>query len=424
MAYRSRMQNWSGNYTYTAARVESPRTVDELAAIVKAEPRVKALGTRHCFNSIADTPGVQISTLNLDKVLAVDVDRRQVTIEGGVTYGQLNPVLHAAGLALPNLASLPHVTVAGACATATHGSGETLGCLSTHVAEMDFVTADGSVRTVKRGDADFAGSVVHLGRLGIVTRLVLDCVPTFEMKQTVIRRVPIDAYLLNVADIAASVYSVSLFTTWQTDAFDQVWLKAVADRPPFDLTTIGGTPATSPVHPIEDVPGVPGFSGYDPAAATEQGGVTGPAYLRLTHFKLEHTPSSGNEIQSEFFIAREHFAAGVEAIRQLRDDIRPMIQVSEIRLVAADELWMSPFYRRPSVGFHFTWRKDPAGVLAVAAKIEAALKPFDPRPHWGKVSTIVDAAEKRYPMKAAFDDLVKRYDPAGKFASLPLATAT
>ncbi|MGC4032350.1 MAG: FAD-binding protein [Tepidisphaeraceae bacterium] len=416
------MQNWSGNYTYTAARVDAPRSVDELTTIVKKESRVKALGTRHCFNAIADTPGVQISTLNLDKVLAVDVSRRQVTVEGGITYGQLNPVLHTAGLALPNLASLPHVTIAGACATATHGSGETLGCLSTHVAEMDFVTADGSLKTVKRGNADFAGCVVHLGRLGIVTRLVLDCVPTFEMKQTVIRRVPMAAYVQHVNDIAASVYSVSLFTTWQTEAFDQVWLKAVADQPSLDLTTLGGTPATGPVHPIENVPGAPGFSCYDPAASTEQGGVAGPAYLRLTHFKLEHTPSSGNEIQSEFFIAREHFAAGVEAISKLRDDIRPVIQVSEIRLVAADELWMSPFYRRPSVGFHFTWRKDPAGVLAVAKKIEAALKPFDPRPHWGKVSTIGETAETKYPMKAAFDDLVKRWDPHGKFAPLPNAS--
>jgi len=412
------MQNWSGNYTYRAERMESPRSVEEAAAIVRAEPRVKALGTRHGFTAIADTPGVQVSTLHLNKVLNIDVARRQVAVEGGVTYGQLNAVLHAAGLSLANLASLPHVSIAGACATATHGSGETLGCLSTQVAEMDFITADGTVRTVKRGDADFNGCVVHLGRLGIVTRLVLDCVPAFEVEQTVFRRVPVAGYLQNVSEIAASVYSVSIFTTWQSDTFDQVWLKAVAGRPPFDLARLGGTPATGPVHPIEDVPGMPGFTGYDPAAATEQGGVPGPAYLRLTHFRLEHTPSSGDEIQTEFFVAREHFAAAVEAVAALRADIRPVIQVSEIRLVAADELWMSPFYRRPSVGLHFTWRKDPAAVMAVVAKIEAVLSPFDPRAHWGKVSTIGGSVEKRYPMKSAFDDLVHRWDPTGKFSPI------
>ena len=412
------MQNWAGNYTYKATRVESPRSVEELAAIVKSESHVKALGTRHCFNAIADTTGVQISTLNLNKVLGIDVGRRQATIEGGVTYGQLNPALHSAGLALPNLASLPHVSIAGACATATHGSGEKLGCLSAHVAEMDFVTADGGVRTVKRGDADFPGCVVHLGRLGIVTRMVLDCVPAFDIAQTVTRRVPMAAYLRHSAEIAASVYSVSVFTTWQTDAFDQVWLKFTADQVPFDLTALGGVPETNRVHPIENVPGAPPFTHYDPAAATDQGGVAGPSYLRLTHFKLEHTPSSGDEMQTEFFLAREHYAAAVEAIARLRDDIRPVIQVSEIRLIAADDLWMSPFYQRPSVAFHFTWRKNPAAVLPVITKLEAALASFAPRTHWGKASTIAEATERSYPMKSAFDDLVKRWDPTAKFKSL------
>jgi xylitol oxidase len=284
------------------------------------------------------------------------------------------------------------------------------------VSALELVTADGDVRTLRRGEADFDGAVVGLGALGVVTKLTLDLVPAFDVAQFIYRRVPVANFIANYDAILASAYSASVFTNWQSEAFEQVWMKCLADRPHFDLTTIGGTPAEAAVHPIENVPGMPPFVGNDPEKSTVQCGVPGPWHARLPHFKFEHTPSSGEELQSEFFVPREHAAAAFAAIADLRDEIRPLIQVSELRVVAPDELWLSPYYRRPTVGIHFTWRRDPAGVAALVRQIEEKLAPFDMRPHWAKVFTPQpERMSGLYPKWNAFRDLVRRYDPNGKF---------
>ena len=415
------MDNWAGNLTYQAARVERPTTPAAVAAIVRAADRVRAVGTRHCFNAVADSPGgTLISTAELNRVGAIDTagDRPTVTVEPGVTYAQLGPVLHAAGWALANLASLPHISVGGSVATGTHGSGQAVGCLSTQVAALDLVTADGTSRTLGRGDADFAGAVVGLGTLGVVTSLTLDLVPTFDVAQTVYDAVPMDRFLADLDAIGGGTYSVSGFTDWQRNRFTQVWVKAVAGRGHPDLRQVGGTLADGPRHPLMGRAGNVASDGAGADACTQQLGVPGPWHERLPHFRAEFTPSSGHELQTEYFVPRDRAADAIAAVAELRDVVGPVLQVSEVRLIAADDLWLSMAYNRPSVAIHFTWHKDPAGVAAVLPRLEAALAPFDARPHWGKLFVERGPlAGTRHPRWGDFRDLARRLDPTGKFAS-------
>ena len=405
--------NWAGNYTYGAARLHEPRTLDELRELIARSDKVRVLGTRHSFNDVADTPGDLISLANFNRVLSLDATASgtTVTIEAGVTYGQLARHLHAAGYALPNLASLPHISVAGACATATHGSGDANGILATSVAAVEMITADGNVRTYAReADGDrFRGAVVALGGIGAVTKLTLDVVPTFNIRQRVYENLSFAAAIEHFETIVASAYSVSLFTDWRGDTINQVWLKRrTIDREHgADLAALGATPATRRLHPI------PTISAEN---CTEQLDIPGPWHARLPHFRMDFMPSAGEELQSEYLVPREHAVAALRAINAMRDRIAPLLQISEVRTIAADDFWMSPCYRQPCAAVHFTWRKDWPGVSALLPDIEAQLAPFRARPHWGKLFTMPPThLRPLYPKLADFRELLQTFDPCGKF---------
>jgi alditol oxidase len=405
-------RNWAGNYTYRAARVRRPETVAEVRELVATLNRVKALGSRHSFNEIADSPEDLISLERLARVVAIDRERRTATVEAGVRYGNLCAELHRAGFALPNLASLPHISVAGACATATHGSGDRNSNLATAVAALELVTADGAVAALSRdGDGDdFRGAVVGLGGLGVVTQLTLDLVPAFELRQEVYEDLPLERLEAHFDDIVASAYSVSLFTYWREARFHQVWLKRrVSDGAAneVDLERFGARPATHQRHPIDGLP---------PRNCTPQLGSPGPWHERLPHFRMEFTPSSGAELQSEYLVPRHHAVAALRTIDGLRDRVAPLLQVSEVRTIAADDLWLSPCYGQPCVGLHFTWVPDWPGVSALLPLLEEQLAPFEARPHWGKLfTTPPERLDALYPRLPDFRDLLRRYDPTGKF---------
>jgi xylitol oxidase len=333
-----------------------------------------------------------------------------VTIDGAVRYGELAGPLDAAGFALPNLASLPHISVAGACATSTHGSGDRNGSLPTAVSATEVVTADGEIKGFSRASdrAEFDGTVVSLGGLGVVTKLTLQLQPSFQVRQHVFDDLPFAQVVNHFDEITSSAYSVSLFTQWRGRTIDQVWLKRLVvegeAEPPADF--FGATLATVPRHPI------PGMS---PAACTEQG-VPGSWHERLPHFRMDHTPSSGDELQSEYQVPRRRAVDALLAIDALRDQVSPLLQASEVRTIAADELWMSPSFGRDSVAIHFTWKPDWEGVRRLLPRIEDALAPFEPRPHWGKLFTIPpDVLRSRYPKLPDFELLLRRHDPLGKF---------
>ncbi|MGC9665531.1 D-arabinono-1,4-lactone oxidase [Planosporangium sp. 12N6] len=404
--------NWAGNVTFRARRIHRPSSLAELRDLVAGSTRVRALGTGHAFNRLADTTGDLISLAGLPPVMDLDPARGTVTVAAGVRYGELATYLHGAGYALHNLASLPHISVAGACATATHGSGDRNGNLATAVAALDLVTAGGDVVTVSRdSDPDrLSGSVVALGALGVVTAVTLDVVPTFDVAQYVYDDLPDDRLRRHWAEIFASGYSVSVFTDWSALRVNQVWLKrrvgdADATAPP--ERWLGATLADGPRHPV---PGLP------PVNCTPQLGGPGPWHERLPHFRLDFTPSSGEELQSEFFVPRDLAPAALDAVDGIRDRVAPVLQISEIRTVAADDLWLSPSYRRDSLALHFTWVKDAGAVLPVVAALEERLAPLEARPHWGKIFTIApEVVRGRYKRMPDFADLRGRHDPAGTF---------
>ena len=408
------LTNWAGNVRFSARELHRPGSVPELQRLVAGSPRARALGTGHAFSRIADSPGALISVAGLPKIIEIDAGRPGVTVSAGLTYGELAPELHKRGYALRNLASLPHISVAGACATATHGSGNLLGNLATAVNRVEMVTAEGDLLSLSREDSggEFGGAVVALGSLGILTSLCLDVVPAFDLRQHVYDDVPLDQVTARLDEIFASAYSVSLFTDWRRPVIRQVWLKILAgeqDPPDADPGWHGGAPADGPRHPV---PGLP------PAATTDQLGARGPWHQRLPHFRLGFKPSAGSELQSEYLLPRELARAALEAIAQISDSVAAVLQICEIRTVAADELWLSPSYRQDTVGLHFTWVDDARAVQGALAMVERQLAPLRPRPHWGKLFAIgPETLDECYDRLPDFRRLMRRYDPSGKFSN-------
>lgn len=397
--------NWAGNITYTAGEVHRPESVDALRALVAGSERVRVLGSGHSFNEIAEPgpEGVLLSLTGLAPEIEVDTTARTVRVGGGVRYAELARAVHAHGLALHNMASLPHISVAGSVATGTHGSGDGNGPLAAAVREVELVTADGATLTLARGDGRFGGAVTSLGALGVVTALTLDLEPAFEVAQRVHGELPLAG--LDFDAVSAAAYSVSLFTRWRHSGFDQVWVKERADRAAADFPC--AAPATEAMHPV---PGMPAVN------CTEQFGVPGPWHERLPHFRAEFTPSSGEELQSEYLLPRSFAGEALRALDGVRHVVAPVLQVCEVRTVAADEQWLSPAHGRDTVALHFTWIADPAPVLPVVRRVEEVLAPYEARPHWGKVFT-VPAADLRalYPRLGDFRALAEVLDPTGKF---------
>ncbi|GAA2389406.1 putative xylitol oxidase [Catellatospora methionotrophica] len=397
--------NWAGNVTFRAARLHRPVTVDELRGVVAGARQVRALGTGHSFNRIADTPYDLVTVARLPRVAELDRGRSTVRVSAGTRYGELAPYLHRHGYALHNLGSLPHISIAGAVATGTHGSGDRNGNLATAVRGMELVTADGELVTV--GTEDLPGSVVSLGALGVVTALDLAVVPTFEVRQRVYEHLPRAALEEHFDEVFGAAYSVSLFTRWRGPDVEQVWLKQRAGAEPIDGDLFGARPADGARHPIVTM---------SPVHCTPQLGEPGPWHERLPHFRLDFTPSAGDELQSEYFVPRSQALAAFAALDEIADRIALVVQVSEVRSIAADELWLSPAYGRDSIAFHFTWIADEAAVAPVVGAVEDRLIPLGARPHWGKVFGIDPALIRaQYPRLPDFTALTTRLDPEAKF---------
>jgi xylitol oxidase len=404
-------ENWAGNLTYSTDRLYTPGSVDEVRQVVKSCARLRALGTRHSFNTIADSTQNQISLKRLDQIVINDA-AHAVTVGAGVTYGKLAPIIDERGYALHNLASLPHISVAGAISTATHGSGVHNGNLATAVAGLELVTADGETLVLSREkDGDrFLGAVVGLGGLGVVTSVTLDLLPAFKVAQSVYEHLSLDHLKHHFDEIFSSGYSVSLFTDWQHHEATEVWIKrklAPGDKNDWPAEFFGAKLATKKLHPIEDHPA---------EACTDQQGIPGPWYERLPHFRMNFTPSSGRELQTEYFVPRDRGYEAILAVEKLRDQITPHLFITELRTIAADNLWMSTAYQRPSLAIHFTWKPEWPEVSKILPLIEKQLEPFEPRPHWAKLFTIPPARlQSRYTRLAEFKALLKQYDPGAKF---------
>lgn len=411
------LKNWAGNLTYGTDQLDQAKSVAEAQEVVKKYDKIKQLGTRHCFNKIADTDERFVSLVGAPEDIVIAPDGKSVTVNAGIKYGELSPYLHEKGFALHNLASLPHISVAGAIATATHGSGEKNGNLASAVSGLEMITANGEIVTLSRekDGEKFNAAVVHLGALGLLTKVTLDIQPTFLMTQYVYQNMPIAQLKDNFDEIQASGYSVSLFTNWQSQDIAEVWVKQRADAPQMSQKEwLGATLATKDLHPI------PELSAQN---CTAQMGVPGPWYERMPHFKMGFTPSSGDELQAEYFVPRQHAVDAIMAIARLGDQVGPYLLTSEVRAIAADNLWMSPCYKQDCITIHFTWKPDWPGVSKLLPVVERELAPYQARPHWGKLFTMAPAdLEKRYVKLAEFREVAKEYDPKGKFQNTFLKT--
>lgn len=398
--------NWAGNVTFGCARIHQPETLDELRRLVQTSAKVRALGSGHSFNLVADSTDDLVRVDRLPPSIEIDPVASTVTVNAGMRYAELAVALHRAGFALENLASLPHISVAGSCATGTHGSGDDRRCLSASVSALQLLGPDGDLVELsrERDPETFPGAVVALGALGVVTRLSLDIEPAYTMRQQVRVGVPLDEVADRLDEVFGAAYSTSVFTDWHSSEAD-VWLKHRIDRP--EGAWCGGR--TAP-HPMNPVPGMP------PESSTEQLGATGPWHERLPHFRPELAPSAGEELQSEFYVPRAAAPDAFAALRGIGSLVAPLLHIAEVRTVREDDLWLSPAYGRDSVTFHFTWRKDPESVLPVLSAVEECLLPLGARPHWGKLTTIApEDIAAGYERGPDFERLARSFDPSGKF---------
>lgn len=403
--------NWAGNVVFGARALHHPGSVAEVQQVVARSERVRVLGTGHSFSPVADTAGDLLRLDRLPRVLEVDTSSRSVQVSAGLTYGEVAAHLHEHGLALANLGSLPHISVAGACSTGTHGSGDANQVLAASVLALQLVTADGSLLELdrERDATRFDGAVVALGTLGVVTRLTLAVVPAFDLTQEVRERLPLDTLVEHLDEVMAAGYSVSVFTDWSSPVAGSAWVKRPAEAAPLPGDWLGTVAADGPRHPVAGMP---------TEHSTQQLGEPGPWHERLPHFRMHFVPSSGDELQSEYLVPREHGASALRAVESVAAVVAPVLQVGEVRSIAADRQWLSAAHGRDSLGLHFTWVPDAAAVAPAVSALERVLEPFEPRPHWGKVfSTDPAIVGARYPRLADFVALRDELDPRRRFAN-------
>ena len=405
----TREHNWADNYTFSAARIHRPASVEEARRIVARSPHIRAIGARHSFNSLADSPGDLIDLGGIDPGFVIDPERRTVTVGAATSYGALANYLHRAGWALHNMASLPHVSVAGAIATGTHGSGDGLGNLATAVAALDIVSATGDLITARAGDPDFDGVVAALGALGVVTRVALDIQPDFEIRQDAFEGLPWRTVLSDFDAVMSAGYSVSLMTSWSGPTVTRLWIKT---------RLVDGAQETVSGSHLDATP-----TAYPSPVATPEVmqrlnpfGAPGPWSERLPHFRPEVVPGPAGHLQSEYMVPRSNARAAIAKLRSMGDRIDRHLWATEIRSMAGDTLWLSPSYGDDRVGIHFSWRREPDVVQAMTTEIEAMLLPLGARPHWGKlIHAPAEQLAPLYPKMSDFRELARSYDSGGKF---------
>jgi len=414
MSQEEKIKNWAGNLEFSSTNLQQAKTVDEVQQFVAQHNKFKTLGTKHCFNNIADSKNGFLSLTEFANKIDIDRTAMKVTVDGGLRYGKVAEYINNEGFALHNLASLPHISVAGSCATATHGSGAKNGNLSSAVAAMEIVKADGKIINLSRekNGEEFLAAVVNLGALGVVTKVTLDVQPTYQVRQDVYENLSFEHLKEHFDAIMSAGYSVSLFTDWQNKNCSEVWIKNKVEKG-FNFQArqefFGATAATKNVHPI---------IALGAENCTEQMGVPGSWHERLPHFKMGFTPSSGKELQAEYFVPREHSYEAIMAVEKLHEKITPHLFITEIRTINGDNLWMSPCYKQPSTAIHFTWKQEWDAVKKLLPMIEEQLAPFNAKPHWGKLFTMKPSILKsRYSKLKEFQQLMREYDPQRKFSN-------
>lgn len=399
------LSNWGGNLVYGSGAIEAPATIEELSEIIRSG-KVRPIGTMHSFSKVVVGEGTLVSAAGLAFEPALDKASSTVKVSAATRFGDLALFLEKNGVALKNMGSLPHISIAGAAATGTHGSGDKNQILSSSLSAYSFLNSKGELVRYQRGDENFEACRVGLGAYGLWVSVELDVVPSFQIRQDVYLDIPWEVFYEDPTNLTSAGYSVSLFTKWGEVSIDQVWVKALpGDKAGLPIAGISPEKTSRK----ELAPGV----GDN---LTQQGGVEGPWLDRLPHFRLDATPSAGNEIQTEYFIQRKNIVGAVKAVNKIAEQINHTLIITEVRTIAQDDAWLSPMNRGDSVALHFTWVNDTPAVDKAVAALEEVLAEFDPIPHWGKVhhfdkSKLEKVHARLGKARAVFDEL----DPEGVF---------
>lgn len=403
------MQNWAKNITFSSQNYIEIENLTQLQKVIESSNRLKVVGTSHSFSEIADTTGTLISLKNLDSEIEIDEKSQTVKVSAGTSYANLAKYLEKNGWALSNLASLGEITIAGAVMTGTHGSGSNNKVLSDSVVAIEMILASGDKFVIDRKDfTQFSGFVVSFGALAVFTKLTLKIVKSFSVKQVVYENIPIQSVLENFNEIFDRPYSASYFSNWSPKNTGQIWMKFLDDDkyPELQSKAYGGNLALTNQHPVKV---------NHPGNCTEQMGVSGKWLFRLPHFKLDSSPASGDEVQTEYLVNRIHVQSYINELTKIGEDIAARVYATEIRTISSDDLWLSGAYGRETVGFHFTWKKS-SEVKDFLPVIENILGKYNGRPHWGKLfSTPRAQLIERYPMYEEFRQLIQKYDSGNKF---------
>ncbi|MFE9202693.1 D-arabinono-1,4-lactone oxidase [Micromonospora sp. NPDC007230] len=417
--------NWAGNQRSTATLVARPRTVDEVAAAIRAAAdagrTIRTVGSGHSFTGTALTDGHRLELTELDTGVTVDTTRRLVTVPAGMTLHTLNDLLAAHGLALPNLGDIDAQTVAGALATGTHGTGAKLGCLSTFVTGLTLVTGTGKVL---RCSADehrdvFAAARVGLGAVGVLVEVTLRCVDAFVLRAHE-RPAALSAVLADLPGLVEQHDHVEFY--WfpytarvQVKTNDRV---PADDRPLprwrgwLDDEFLANTVFAGACRLGRAVPGLaPGISAVSARALTER------TYTGRSD-RVFCTPRRVRFVEMEYALPRAVLPAALDALRRIVDNLPfKVLFPVEVRFTAADDIWLSHGYGRDSA------------YLAIHQYVGMPFEPYfrafeevatelGGRPHWGKLHYRDGASlAPAYPRFADFLAVRDRLDPDRRFAN-------
>mmetsp|Transcript_13532 Transcript_13532/g.26655 ORF Transcript_13532/g.26655 Transcript_13532/m.26655 type:complete len:480 (-) Transcript_13532:5-1444(-) len=424
--------NWCQNVDFKHKRFVTPEDLTELQATVAAAPQVRVLGSGHSFSAVCSSEHTLLSMAYMRKVLEVDFvsdNETVVFMEGGATLGDVVRHLAPRGMALKNIPSLPHVTIAGALATSTHGSGlhpSAPGSIASMCTQIDFVTHDGEVCSYRRAeDAEFAASVVHLGALGVVAKIGLDVVPAYNVDQRVYQSIELDRMLPQFEALARSVDSLTVGINFGQQV-GLTWLRYFDGgiTPPASDMTLGGEPRHEPIPFYES------HQGVTPTCK-------GPWHDVPSFFMegMQELNMPNTAMQTEYFVPLSLASSALQAIREVAacwegwptseswTDLNSSVPVfhCEVRAIAQDGLrGLAPFGDRESCSIHFTWGNwdHKERIVEMVKEVEAVLRQYQARPHFGKFNLMSsEEVASVYPKDRIeeFKELCVKHDPVSKF---------
>src|SRR5215475_13440134 len=407
--------NWAGNQHSGAVRMIQPTTVDEVVAAVKTAAdeglTVKPVGAGHSFTAAATTDGVRIDLSSLASLRSVDRDQRLVTVGAGMRLRQLNDALAALGLALPNLGDIDVQTVSGAISTGTHGTGASLGCLSTFVAGLTLVTGTGEVLHCSPSEkaALFEAARVGVGALGVITEVTLRCVDAFTL-----RAQERPARLGDIlADLPSYVDGHDHFEMYWFPYTDRVQVKCndrvpASDRPLpawrgwlddefLSNTVFDGACRVGRAVPVL----VPTISRMSARALSRR------VYTARSD-AVFCSPRRVRFTEMEYGLPRAALPSAFDALRRIVDGLPfKVVFPVEVRFTAADDIWLSHGYGRDNayIAIHQYVGMPYEPYMQAFEKVATDL---GGRPHWGKLHwRDAESLRDAYPR---FDDFLAQRD--------------